>query len=65
MSPRPAGRSRPVPDALAAELLPVARCVVAEADQGVRFGAPVAVPVGAGPDVRLLGFLGRCDSLPE
>ncbi|GAA4045363.1 TIGR03086 family metal-binding protein [Streptomyces shaanxiensis] len=58
------GRPRPLPVALAAELLPVARCVVAEADRGVRFGAPVAVPVGAGPGVRLLGFLGRRDFLP-
>ncbi|SDP60274.1 TIGR03086 family protein [Streptomyces sp. cf386] len=58
------GRPWPLPDVLAAELLPVARCVVAEADRGVRFGAPVAVPVGAGPGARLLGFLGRRDSLP-
>ncbi|MFE0253435.1 TIGR03086 family metal-binding protein [Streptomyces sp. NPDC059010] len=56
------GRPRPIPGALAAELLPVARCVVAEADRGVRFGAPVAVPVGAGPGERLLAFLGRSGS---
>ncbi|KUM71449.1 TIGR03086 family protein [Streptomyces sp. ISL-22] len=58
------GRPRPIPEALAAELLPIARCVVGEADRGVRFGAPVAVPVGAGAEARLLAFLGRRGSLP-
>ncbi|WAZ20733.1 TIGR03086 family metal-binding protein [Streptomyces cinnabarinus] len=58
------GRPRPIPEALAAELLPVVRCVVAGEDRGVRFAAPVAVPEGAGPQARLLGFLGRRDSFP-
>jgi uncharacterized protein (TIGR03086 family) len=58
------GRTRPIPDSLAAELLPVARCVVAAEDRGVRFGAPVAVPLHAGPEARLLAFLGRRDSFP-
>jgi uncharacterized protein (TIGR03086 family) len=62
------GRRRPIPDALATELLPVARCVVEEADRGVRFAEPVAVPSSARPGARLLGFLGRrdsfCDSFP-
>ncbi|MET9830006.1 TIGR03086 family metal-binding protein [Streptomyces sp. NPDC006385] len=58
------GRPRPLPDALAAELLPVARCVVGEPDRGVRFGAPVAVPERAGPAERLLAFLGRRESFP-
>jgi uncharacterized protein (TIGR03086 family) len=58
------GRPRPIPVTLAAELLPVARCVVADADRGVRFAAQVAVPVCAGPDDRLLAFLGRRDSFP-
>ncbi|MEU6260682.1 TIGR03086 family metal-binding protein [Streptomyces sp. NPDC047043] len=58
------GRPRPIPGSLAAELLPVARCVVAEEDRGVRFAAPVAVPACARPDARLLAFLGRCDSFP-
>ncbi|MCI3275526.1 TIGR03086 family metal-binding protein [Streptomyces cylindrosporus] len=58
------GRPRPIPRPLAADLLPVARCVVAEEDRGVRFGAPVAVPPYAGPDARLLAFLGRRDSFP-
>ncbi|MDH6448895.1 MULTISPECIES: TIGR03086 family metal-binding protein [unclassified Streptomyces] len=56
---RSCGRPRPIPDGLAAELLSVARCVVGEEDRGVRFAAPVAVPSGARPEVRLLGFLGR------
>ena len=59
------GRRRPIPAPLAGELLPVARCVVAEEDRGVRFAAPVAVSACAGPDARLLAFLGRCDSFPE
>jgi len=56
------GRPRPIPGPLAAELLPVAQCVVALEDRGVRFGAPVTVPLHAGPDARLLAFLGRRDS---
>lgn len=59
------GRPRPLPAALAAELLPVARCVVAEEDRGVRFGAPVAVAPGASPEARLLAWLGRRDSPAE
>ncbi|MEV0176012.1 TIGR03086 family metal-binding protein [Streptomyces sp. NPDC050803] len=58
------GRPRPIPASLAAELLRVARCLVAEEDRGVRFAAQVPVPVGALPDTRLLGFLGRRDSFP-
>ncbi|PWI19441.1 TIGR03086 family protein [Streptomyces sp. Act143] len=58
------GRSRPIPAALAADLLPVARCVVAAEDRGVRFAAPVAVAPCAPPDARLLAFLGRRDVLP-
>ncbi|MDH6571389.1 uncharacterized protein (TIGR03086 family) [Streptomyces sp. SAI-208] len=56
---RSCGRPRPIPEGLAGELLSVARCVVGEEDRGVRFAEPVAVPSGARPDVRLLGFLGR------
>ena len=55
------GRPRPIPAPLAGELLPVARCVVAGEDRGVRFAEPVTVPVCAGPGARLLAFLGRCD----
>ncbi|MFF3310254.1 TIGR03086 family metal-binding protein [Streptomyces sp. NPDC002952] len=56
---RACGGRRPVPAALALALLPLARCVVADADRGTRFAAPVEVPAGAGPDERLLAFLGR------
>jgi uncharacterized protein (TIGR03086 family) len=59
------GRPRPIPVSLAGELLPVARCVVAEEDRGVRFAEPVAVPACAGPEARLLAFLGRCAPRPE
>ncbi|MFG2787499.1 TIGR03086 family metal-binding protein [Streptomyces sp. NPDC048419] len=55
------GRPRPIPASLAGELLPVARCVVADEDRGVRFAEPVTVPACAGPDARLLAFLGRRD----
>ncbi|MCX4879793.1 MULTISPECIES: TIGR03086 family metal-binding protein [unclassified Streptomyces] len=58
------GRQRPIPAPLAAELLPVARCVVADEDRGVRFAEPVAVAACAPPQVRLLAFLGRRDSFP-
>ncbi|MFJ8803811.1 TIGR03086 family metal-binding protein [Streptomyces sp. NPDC102487] len=53
------GRPRPIPAALAADLLPLAPVVVADADRGVRFADPVAVPAGAGPGDVLLAFLGR------
>lgn len=56
------GRPRPIPVSLAAELLNVARCVVTEADRGVRFGPPVEVRPRARADVRLLAFLGRRES---
>lgn len=58
------GRPRPIPDALAADLLPLARCLVAGEDRGVRFAAPLAVPEGARAETRLLAFLGRRDSFP-
>ncbi|MFE9444266.1 TIGR03086 family metal-binding protein [Streptomyces sp. NPDC006602] len=58
------GRPRPVPASLAAELLPVARCVVGDEDRGVRFAAPLQVPPRARGDARLLAFLGRSDSFP-
>lgn len=56
---RACGRSRPIPEELAAELLSVARCVVGAEDRGVRFADAVSVPSGARPEARLLGFLGR------
>ncbi|MFI1724188.1 TIGR03086 family metal-binding protein [Streptomyces sp. NPDC020489] len=59
------GGPRPLPAALAAELLPVARCVVAGEDRGVRFGEPVAVASDASPEVRLPAWLGRRDVFVE
>jgi len=61
------GRPRPIPSALAAELLPIARCFVAEADRGVRFAEPVDEPSTAWhrPEDRLLAFLGRRPSPPD
>ncbi|GAA2624150.1 TIGR03086 family metal-binding protein [Streptomyces vastus] len=53
------GRPRPIPSALAAELLSVARCVVADEDRGVRFAEPVGVLPRAGASDRLVAFLGR------
>jgi uncharacterized protein (TIGR03086 family) len=53
------GRPRPIPAALAAELLSVARCVVADEDRGVRFAEPVGVLPRAAASDRLVAFLGR------
>lgn len=53
------GRARPVPERLAAELLPVAGELVTSSDRHRRFGVPVTVPPTASVDRRLLGFLGR------
>ncbi|WP_406167153.1 TIGR03086 family metal-binding protein [Streptomyces sp. NBC_00996] len=59
------GRARPIPSALAVELLPVARCVVADEDRGGRFAEPVAVPPSAPPRDLLLAFLGRLPGAPR
>ncbi len=53
------GRPRTIPSALAEELLPLADLLVTDADRPSRFAAPVAVPPAAGPETRLLAFLGR------
>lgn len=53
------GRGSPLPDELAAALLPVARRVVGPADRGVRFGPAVATGPDAPPGARLLALLGR------
>jgi uncharacterized protein (TIGR03086 family) len=52
-------RPRPIPDALAVELLELVPLFVTPADRPVRFAAPVPVPPSAGPADRLLAFLGR------
>jgi uncharacterized protein (TIGR03086 family) len=56
---RATGHGVPVPAALAAELLPVARTTVGPADRGVRFADPLPDRPGDPPDVRLLAYLGR------
>jgi uncharacterized protein (TIGR03086 family) len=56
---RACGHDRPLPDALADELMDLAPLFVTAADRPSRFAAPVAVPPDAGPAVRLLAFLGR------
>jgi uncharacterized protein (TIGR03086 family) len=53
------GRAARVPETLAAELLPVATCLVRPGDRGVRFVAPRRVAADAPYDVALLAFLGR------
>lgn len=56
---RACGADHPIPASLAAELLRWCPVLVTGADRPGRFAAPVAVPRGAGPADRLLGFLGR------
>lgn len=53
------GTARPIPQPLAAGLLPVAEALVADADRGIQFGVPRPVPAAAPAQDRLLGFLGR------
>lgn len=53
------GSRVPIPDALAAALLPVARASVTTADRGVRFGPARPVPADAPAARRLLAHLGR------
>ena len=56
---RACGHDRPVPPALAADLLELAELVVVDADRPDRFALPIRLPPAAGPDARLLAFLGR------
>ncbi|MGH3881437.1 MAG: TIGR03086 family metal-binding protein [Actinophytocola sp.] len=53
------GRGRPIPPALAAEMLALSRFLVSEADRPARFAAPVELPARAKPSDQLLAFLGR------
>ncbi|GAA3819746.1 maleylpyruvate isomerase family mycothiol-dependent enzyme [Nocardioides panacisoli] len=55
---RVTGHSVPVPDALAAELLPTAVALALDHPDG--FGRPLPVPDTAGSGDRLLATLGRC-----
>ncbi|MFC4606098.1 TIGR03086 family metal-binding protein [Rhodococcus kronopolitis] len=53
------GRPRPIPAALADELLTCAALFVTDVDRPARFGPPVEVVGDADPGRRLLAFLGR------
>jgi len=53
------GYDRPIPAALAVELLDIAPLVVTGDDRPVRFADPVPSPPGAAPGTRLLALLGR------
>ncbi|WP_425835588.1 TIGR03086 family metal-binding protein [Streptomyces fractus] len=59
------GERRPVPPALAAELLPLARLFVTGEERGVNFAEPVGVASGACPGDRLVAFLGRRPGPPR
>jgi len=59
---RACGRGRPIPPALAADLLRFARLVVADATRHPQFAAPVVVSPQASPSDRLVAFLGRSPS---
>lgn len=56
---RGCGTERPLPAALAAELLELAPVIVTAADRPTRFAPVVAVPPTAPVNDRLIGFLGR------
>jgi uncharacterized protein (TIGR03086 family) len=56
---RSVGRDRPIPPALAEEMLALSPLLVSDLDRPARFAAPVAVPARAAAGDRLLAFLGR------
>ncbi|MBK1785259.1 TIGR03086 family metal-binding protein [Prauserella cavernicola] len=56
---RACGTDRPIPDALARELLELCPLLVSGEDRPGRFAQPVDVSPLAGPGDRLLAFLGR------
>jgi uncharacterized protein (TIGR03086 family) len=53
------GQDRPIPPALAGELLELCPLLVSDADRLSRFGALVPVPLGAPAGDRLVAYLGR------
>ena len=61
---RAIGRERPIPDHLAASLLPVADALVFPHDRGALFGPVLGVPDDSSAEVHLLAFLGRDRSIP-
>ncbi|HEX6470024.1 MAG TPA: TIGR03086 family metal-binding protein [Streptosporangiaceae bacterium] len=56
---RSCGRPRPIPPALAAELLEIVPMLVTGAERPAKFAAPVPVAPSAPPGDRLVAFLGR------
>jgi uncharacterized protein (TIGR03086 family) len=56
---RACGQDRPIPPALAEELLELCPLFVSDADRPTRFAAPVDMPPLASPSDRLVAFLGR------
>ncbi|MEU8103667.1 maleylpyruvate isomerase N-terminal domain-containing protein [Nonomuraea muscovyensis] len=56
---RACGRPRPIPPALAADLLDVVPALVTNEDRPARFAVPVDVPARSLAEDRLLAFLGR------
>jgi len=56
---RACGQDRPVPPALALELLELCPLLVSAADRGTRFALPAYLPPDAGPSDRLVGYFGR------
>lgn len=53
------GRSRPIPDALAASLLAIAPLLIPETGRHPLFSPPVTATAQAGPGDRLVAYLGR------
>lgn len=56
---RACGRHRPIPSALAIDILKISRVVVMDGDRFPLFAAPVPVSASASPSDRLVAFLGR------
>lgn len=53
------GADSPIPERLAAELLPAARALISDADRGTRFGDEMPTDDAATVSTRLLAFCGR------
>ena len=58
------GRAMPIPETLAASLLPVAGALVSVHDRGGLFAPVREVSDGRSPEANLLAFLGRDRSIP-
>lgn len=56
---RACGQSRPIPPALAEELLDLCLLLVSHADRPARFSMPLDVPLSRSPSDRLVAYLGR------